>query len=283
MSFVSYADNFEDVILRRALRGIERGFYIDIGAQDPVIHSVSLAFYEAGWRGLHVEPVEAYARALRLARPDEEVVEAAIGPAANAMPFFQIPDTGLSTGVRAIAERHIARGDRSDTITVRCIPLRDILDRHAGRAIHWLKIDVEGMERAVIESWLPSRVRPWIVLLESTKPHTQEPTFAEWEPQLIALGYEFVYFDGLNRFYVSVEHPELKPSFGPGPNIFDGFRLSSAAAENALDDLRRKHDILQRELKEVYSSFAWRITAPIRLAERAMARAGLRARNRERS
>ena len=57
MSIISYAQNFEDVMLWRALGQIEHGFYIDIGAQDPIIDSVSLAFYEHGWRGIHVEPM----------------------------------------------------------------------------------------------------------------------------------------------------------------------------------------------------------------------------------
>ena len=51
MSFVSYAQNFEDVLLWRALRDAEPKSYFDIGAQDPTINSISLAFYEAGWRG----------------------------------------------------------------------------------------------------------------------------------------------------------------------------------------------------------------------------------------
>ena len=61
MTFVSYAQNFEDVILWRALKHVKEGFYVDIGAQDPVINSVSLAFYEHGWRGVHVEPHSGYA------------------------------------------------------------------------------------------------------------------------------------------------------------------------------------------------------------------------------
>ena len=32
----SYAQNFEDVILWRALKQVKEGFYIDVGAQDPV-------------------------------------------------------------------------------------------------------------------------------------------------------------------------------------------------------------------------------------------------------
>lgn len=60
MGIVSYAQNFEDVMLWRALGHIENGFYVDIGAQHPTIDSVSKAFYERGWSGINVEPVDAY-------------------------------------------------------------------------------------------------------------------------------------------------------------------------------------------------------------------------------
>jgi hypothetical protein len=72
--FTSYAQNFEDVMLRRALQNVARGFYIDVGAQDPIVDSVSMGFYEEGWRGVHVEPVAAYAAKLRAQRPDEIVM-----------------------------------------------------------------------------------------------------------------------------------------------------------------------------------------------------------------
>jgi FkbM family methyltransferase len=229
MSIVSYAQNFEDVILWRALKHVGHGFYIDIGAQDPVIDSVSLAFYEQGWRGVHVEPTAHYASKLRCERPDEDVVEAAIGAQEGAITFFEIAETGLSTGDAMIAQTHEADGYNVKCLDVRCLALSKVLDTYKDREIHWLKIDVEGMEEQVIASWSPSPVRPWIVVVESTRPTSMEPSFDDWEPQLVVLGYQFVYFDGLNRFYVSRDHPELKTSFGPGPNVFDDFALSGFA------------------------------------------------------
>ena len=56
MRFVSYAQNFEDVMLWRALKHISNGFYIDVGAWSPDIDSVTRIFYEHGWRGVNVEP-----------------------------------------------------------------------------------------------------------------------------------------------------------------------------------------------------------------------------------
>src|SRR5438477_10422835 len=53
---VTRAANLEDVILRRVLQDVEAGFYIDIGAARPIHGSVTAWFYQAGWRGLNVEP-----------------------------------------------------------------------------------------------------------------------------------------------------------------------------------------------------------------------------------
>lgn len=50
MRFTSYAQNFEDVMLWRALKHIKNGFYIDIGGRYPDLDSVTLAFYENNWK-----------------------------------------------------------------------------------------------------------------------------------------------------------------------------------------------------------------------------------------
>ena len=49
MTFISYAQNFEDVIQWLVLREVENGFYIDVGACSPYDDSVTRAFYERGW------------------------------------------------------------------------------------------------------------------------------------------------------------------------------------------------------------------------------------------
>ena len=65
MAFVSHAQNFEDVMLWRALCHVRRGFYIDVGAADSSLYSVTRAFYDQGWCGINIEPVPAHFSALR--------------------------------------------------------------------------------------------------------------------------------------------------------------------------------------------------------------------------
>lgn len=226
MGILSYAQNFEDVILWRAVGHIQNGCYIDVGAQHPVTDSVSKAFYERGWRGIHVEPSANYANLLRASRPDETVVQAAAASTAGIVRFFEIPGTGLSTARSDIAEEH--KDKLKCSIVEELVPattLDDLLDLTPSNDIHWLKIDVEGYEKEVLSGWRRSSKRPWIVVIEATHPNTQTDTFTHWERLVLRKQYSLAYRDGLNRFYLSDQHRELASLFQLPPNIFDGFQL----------------------------------------------------------
>ena len=278
MSFVSYAQNFEDVMLWRALKHVESGFYIDIGAQDPIIDSVSRAFYEHGWRGVHVEPTQQYSDKLRLARPDETVLQLAIGIQAGALTFYEFEDTGLSTADPDIARRHQEAGFCCNETLVPVISLDALFEQIGVQDIHWLKLDVEGLEKAVLESWKSSSARPWVLVIESTRPLTQEESHDEWEKLLLAKGYRYVYFDGLNRFYISRHHADLASAFRAPPNIFDGFVLSGSAsqpfyklaeakanqAEAKANQAEAKANQAEANFVGLLNSKSWRLTAPLR-------------------
>jgi methyltransferase FkbM-like protein len=75
--FESYAQNAEDVVLQRALRGVGEGRYIDVGANDPRADSVSMAFYARSWSGITVEPDPQCAALQRAQRPRDQLIEAA--------------------------------------------------------------------------------------------------------------------------------------------------------------------------------------------------------------
>lgn len=199
MSVTSYAQNFEDVLLWRALRDVEQGNYLDIGAQGPRHDSVSRFFYERGWRGIHVEPTPAYAAALRADRPDEDVIEAAVGITPGLIEIHEFAETGLSTGVPEIAEEHVKNGFPVRSITVPCVSLASLLAKFGNRPLHWLKIDVEGMEQDVLRSWANHPRCPWVVLVEATLPNTQIETHDRWDDELKGRGYQEVWFDGLSR------------------------------------------------------------------------------------
>lgn len=261
-AFRSYAQNFEDILLWRALRHVPRGCYIDIGAHEPRAGSVSRGFYELGWRGVHFEPHPAVAERIRLDRPDEVVHEAAVSDTTGILRFSVNRNSGLSTGVAEYADAYRRSGevveDRdvvATTLAKACAPL-------VGRDVHWMKIDVEGMEERVLRGWDPQTLRPWIVLVEATRPNTTEPSHDAWEPLLLDAGYRFVLYDGLNRFYVAAERPELIPPFSAPANVHDlvaGCELD-ASSPFVTAPLSRQNRIIA----VMRSSWSWRVTQPLR-------------------
>ena len=152
VTFVSYAQNFEDVMLWRALHSVGAGFYIDVGAAHPDIDSVTRALYDRGWSGVNIEPVAAAALRLRAARPRDVTLQLALGEAAGRTEFFVVAagtDTGLSTTMGAMLERY-QQGFEVQRTEVATDTLVEVCRRHARGPIHVLKVDVEGAERAVL-------------------------------------------------------------------------------------------------------------------------------------
>ncbi len=209
-SFVSYAQLGEDAVLFQALGHIKHGFYIDIGAQDPVRDSVTKAFYELGWRGINVEPIEHWFDLMVQDRPEDVNLKLAVGSKKGTLKLYELPDTGLSTAIPEYAKRHKERGFCMSEIEVELTTLNDICADNDVSTIHFLKVDAEGSEKEVLLGTDFTKIRPWIIIMEATEPLTEVPTWQEWEEILLNAGFELVRTDGLNRFYVASEHQDIK-------------------------------------------------------------------------
>jgi len=256
--FISYAQNSEDVLLYRALRDVERGCYIDVGAADPVFDSVTLAFYQRGWRGINLEPSPAPFKRLMELRREDINLNLAIGDVEGTTSFFVVRGADvLSTALPDQMQALAGQGYNAERIEVPVRRLARVLEEHAIGTIHFLKIDVEGLERAVLAGADLRRFRPWIILIEATAPNSQQPTHDQWEDLLIAVDYRFAWFDGLNRYYVAAEKSELAPVLQMQPNVFDKFKkYDEALAQHQLAEARAREQQLRQALRSAHEELA---------------------------
>jgi FkbM family methyltransferase len=278
--FVSFAQNGEDVVLWRALSQVRDGRYVEVGANDPSDSSITRAFYDRGWSGVEIEPVSAFVEAFRRDRPRDVAVQAAVTDAdVDEITLHVVDGTGLSTLDAEVAEHHRNSGwpVRDESVPAR--RLDDILAEQLKPEddIHFLVVDAEGSERAVLASLDLQRWRPWVLVIEATAPNTVQPTHDEWEASVLESGYAFCLFDGLSRFYVAEEHArELGPALSAPSNPLDDFvphvvqRLGQereaaerrlAAATTELEAVREDRDRLLDELVR------WRGTVLARWAQ----------------
>ncbi len=261
MTFISYSDNLEDVMLWRAFRELDRGYYIDILAGSRAQGSVTRAFHERGWVGLHVTPDTA-----------------AYKTGANERPR----DIHLNTAVGS-----------SDVDQVRTLASiwQDCLS--SDQPVQFLHLDAPGTEKNVIQGNDWTRFRPWVVVIALRSAERKLDSREEWERLLLGHQYRFAYADGLNRFYVAEEHSALLQCFQYPPNVFDDYmtdsheRAESALAEATLrlrametkyqevlrqslgaksetDRAQAQQIELKAELQAVHDSLSWRMTSPVR-------------------
>lgn len=244
--FITHAQNGEDVLLWRALKDVKKGYYIDVGAQDPLVDSVTKAFYERGWCGINIEPMPHWYERLAADRPHDINLPVAVADKPGKLKLFEVIGTGLSTSDPEFAHRHEAGGYTLKERAVECTTLDRICSDNNVSVVHFLKIDCEGAERSVLQGMSFRAVRPWIVLVEATEPNSTAPTWDQWEDLLTGRGYEYVFFDGLNRYYVAEEHADLGAAFNAPVNVFDNaHRASEVAAQSEIDRLQNKVQSLE--------------------------------------
>ena len=223
MSFDSFAQNGEDVVLYRALNEVINGHYIDVGAHDPEVDSVTKVFYELGWSGVNVEASKACLDRIVLGRPRDLNIHAAVAAQAGVLRLYEVPNTGMSSTDLTLADQAKQQGCSVEPVDVPAITLADICRTLPFDTTHFLKIDVEGGELGVLQGADFTTFRPWIVVVEATKPNTTERVDGLWRELIESAGYDCVLFDGLNLFFLAQEHPELRERLSAPANVLDDF------------------------------------------------------------
>ena len=230
-ALLSHAQAGEDVRLARVLWDRRPGFYVDVGAGDPVANSVTKLFYDAGWRGINVEPGPAFER-LAVARPADVNLQVVVGAAEGTRDFWVCRTNPELSSFTPPAASDVPEGTSFERRRIRSRTLASIVDEHgAGRTIDFLKIDVEGAEGEVLASIDLRRIRPLVLVVESIAPTTHEPAHERWEPVVVGAGYELAAFDGINRFYVPEEHRELVEVIGYPLSPLDRFEQDRPLAQ----------------------------------------------------
>ncbi len=213
---VSYAQNYEDILLGRVFPKAD-GFYVDIGANHPVFHSVTKLFYDRGWQGINAEPSPVVFRQLAESRPRDVNLNVGLGSSIGMMTFYETLDRhGWSTFRHDLRDHYLNQGLSVKEIPIHVTTLKQVCEEHVNSTIDFLKIDAEGFEREILLGADFEKWRPRVMVIENAWPES-------WEPLLDGLNYLPAAFDGLNRFYVRVEDKQLLSSFDSTANVLDNF------------------------------------------------------------
>ena len=175
----SWAQEGEDLILKRVFSDKKDGFYVDVGAHHPQRYSNTYLFYKAGWRGINIDAMPGSMRAFRKHRKRDINLEMGVGAVATELDYYMFNEPALNGFSAALSEQRAQADNRFRIISTRKIqvlPLAEILEAHlpAGQQIDFLTVDVEGLDLDVLKSNDWNRYRPEYVLVEVLKSSLHE-------------------------------------------------------------------------------------------------------------
>jgi FkbM family methyltransferase len=167
----SFAQEGEDLVLRRLLEGRRSGFFVDVGAHHPRRFSTTYYFYELGWRGINIEPSPTVIALFNQLRRRDINVPLGVAENACELKYYVFNDPALNTfDDDLMRERETQTTYRVvGTAKIRLERLDRILDQYLPKhqTIDFMSIDVEGFDLRVLRSGDWNRYRPEFVLVEA--------------------------------------------------------------------------------------------------------------------
>src|SRR5512138_2270277 len=106
----SYSQKGEDLVIDKVLGKKKNGFYIDVGANDPVLISNTYRFYKKGWTGINIEPNPLLFKKLAAARNRDINLNIGIAEDKGEMTFFSFFPNTQSTFSEQQAEEYLNQG-----------------------------------------------------------------------------------------------------------------------------------------------------------------------------
>jgi len=179
-----------------AFFGDIKGYYVEVGANEPLQRSQTWHLEQRGWTGVLIEPQPDLAAELR-ARRNAKVFAAACSSPANAGQELPLHVAGP---LSSLDRRGMAPGATPEKIIHVPVCTLDSILEEAGSpaAFDFLSIDVEGHEIEVLQGFDIARWRPRLIMIED---HVADLSKHRY---LISSGYRIVRRYENNGWYVPV-------------------------------------------------------------------------------
>jgi FkbM family methyltransferase len=174
--------------------GDRRGYFVEVGANDPRERSQTWHLEQAGWTGLLIEPQPDLANKLRAMR-SAKVFEVACSAPENAGRTLPLHVAGPLSALNR--ERMAPGASPENVIRVPIRTLNSVFgEARAPEGFDFLSIDVEGHEIEVLRGFDITRWRPKLILLED---HVADLSKHHY---LSAAGYRIMWRFENNGWYV---------------------------------------------------------------------------------
>src|ERR1017187_10994765 len=171
------------------------GFFVEVGANDPVAGSQTWLLEQNGWQGVLVEPQASLCEKLRVARPRSKVFQVACSrPGSEGEADLILTEYDGNATLKPQRDSHGINYVGAER--VRITTLDSVLQAAGISRIDFLSLDVEGHEIEVMCGLNFERYKPSLILIEDGVRDLSKHHF------LKARGYKLVKRMSINSWYV---------------------------------------------------------------------------------
>jgi FkbM family methyltransferase len=191
---VAHTPSDHEARLTAAFFGNRKGYFVEVGANEPRARSQTWHLEQAGWIGILIEPQPELAAQLRAERSAKVFAVACSSPgnAGKTLPLH------VAGPLSSLDRARMAPGASPEAVIDVPIRTLDSVLEEAGApaGFAFLSIDVEGHELDVLHGFDIARWRPRLILLEDHVPNLSRHRY------LTEAGYRIIRRYGNNGWYV---------------------------------------------------------------------------------
>jgi FkbM family methyltransferase len=194
----------KEIALKEQFLGAAAGYFVEVGANDPVEGSQTWHLEQLGWTGILVEPQPMLAQELRRRRR-AKVFAVACSSRGRDRTAASLYLAGIFS---SLDRDFFAAGQQRQGVIE--VPLRSLdevlIEAGAPCPIDFLAIDVEGREIDVLSGFTIEKWRPRLLIIEDIALDMSRHKYLQTH------GYKWIRRTGINAWYVpkeSADHADL--------------------------------------------------------------------------
>jgi len=190
----------EDLLIDSLLAFQKKGFYVEIGSNDPnIFPSNTTRFYLKGWMGINIEPQAEAFDGLLKARKRDINLNVCLGKTKKRMKFYELEDrsNGSSLNIN-MAKMNKLKGEKIISREIDVVPLTNVLEKYLDdREIDFMSVDVESYELEVLMGNNWEMYRPKILIVE-----TLHYNYTQIVNYLNKMNYLLIYNGDVNSIFI---------------------------------------------------------------------------------
>jgi len=173
-----FSQTGEDILINGLLQNKSKGFYVDVGAFDPIKFSNTYGFYIKGWRGINIDPNPESIKKFNKARPNDTNLNVGVSDVPAKLNYYKFEEGAFNTFSKNVADSYnnfytveLINVNRLDNILDKYLPKRQQIDL--------MNIDTEGFDLKVLKSNNWNKYRPRVIAIEFSENDNSIENFLE--------------------------------------------------------------------------------------------------------